>query len=100
MEMTSISSVAANLPHLFWPNGAKFGPLVAPRPIRRTRIGDRQIDRAPQLRRIGFVGIGGIGAEGRNVEVLFRKGPRPELRIAHRVCLMDRAPELDLRVAQ
>ncbi len=41
-------------------------------------IGYRQIDRAPQLSRVGLINIGAIGAEGCNLEMLLRKTPRPE----------------------
>src|ERR1700684_3195482 len=61
--------------------------------VRRVRIGYRQVDGAPQLRRVGFVGVGGGCAEGRDVEALSRKTPGPKLGVAHGVRRADCDPE-------
>ena len=66
----------------------------------RLRVRNGQIHRTPQLRCVGFIGIGGVGAERGDLKLPICKTPGPKLRIAHRVCPADGAPELPLGRAQ
>ena len=64
--------------------------------MRQFRLRNGQIHGAPQLRCVGFIGIGGGGTEGCNVELPTAKAPGPEFGIAHRMGMANGAPELRL----